>query len=423
MDTKRLFLAAALLAPACKGSDGGSGPVTLEFRAEHDLLGSFEQDSGFVPEGAPAAIRVVATANAGLVAAAQAIASGDVLTPVEGSGTLSMDAGFSLEISARIDASGIEYEGVVETFEYGIDPAMTTFEPFALGESVTLSSPLPPGELARVPIPSVPGATLVVDIASGELDTTYSGVCATTMDGLAQYTAEAVIEGTLGLEGTIEVEIPIIGTETFGPFAVDIPIPATTAALDLGTLSTADGMPAMGSPCAGSSGDTDADPTGVSTDPTGADPTGSDPSGDEPSGDGSTSGDPTGDPSAGSTSGDPSGEDASTGADTCGESADCAADEECVDGACMAVPSACFDGTDCSACPGSQSCFGCEQYDGNACGDAVAACFDDLDCASLVECANTCTDQTCLDACAAGAPSEALDLYNAAVDCLITACG
>lgn len=423
MDIKRLFAAAALLVPACKGSDSASEPVTLEFRAEHDLLGSFEQDSGFVPEGAPAAIRVVATANAGLTATAQATASGETLAPVEGSGTLAMEAGFSLEISARLDAAGVEYEGVVETFEYGIDPAMTTFEPFALGESVVLSSPLPPGELARVPIPSVPGATLVVDIASGELETTYSGVCATAMDGLAQYTAQAVIAGTLGLEGTIEVEIPIVGTETFGPFAVDVPIPATTTALDLGTFSIADGMPAEGSPCAGATGDTDADPTNGTSGPTGSDPTGSDPTGSDPTGDASTSGDPTGEASSGSATGDPSGDDTTTtGRPECIEAAECAEDEACVEGTCTLVPEACWDGTDCGTCLDTDSCVWCEQLPGNACGDLTDACFSDVDCVALVECVTPCEDQACIDACAEGSTPEAIDLYNAAADCLIDVC-
>ena len=247
--------------------------MTLAFRAQSDLLEGFEQDSGFQPAGSPAAIRVVAGANAALVATASAMASGDTLTPVAGSGSLSMEAGFSLEISARIDAAGVEYEGVVETFEYGIDPATTMFEPFAIGETVTLETALPPGELARVPVPSVPGATLIVDIAGGQVNTAYSGTCAAAIGGAAQYTGEAVIDGTLQLEGTIEIEL-LVTSETFGPFAFEVPIPASTTELDLGTFSVSDGMPTEGSPCDGAGSDTDTSgTTAASGESTRGDPT------------------------------------------------------------------------------------------------------------------------------------------------------
>lgn len=411
----------ASLLSACGSTSSSGEPVNLEFRAEKDLLDGFEQDSGFLPAGSPASIRVVAGATAGLVAAAQATAAGDTLTPVEGSGSLSIEAAFSLEISARIDAVGVEYEGVVETFEYGIDPAMTTFEPFSIGETVTLESALPPGELARVPIPSVPGATLVVDIAGGQLNTAYSGACAVAMDGLAQYTGEAVIDGTLALEGTIEIELGFV-SESFGPFAIDVPIPATTTALDLGTLSTSDGMPADGSPCDGVSGDTDtSDPTVASGGTTGGDPTTSDPTtqtteattGEDSSSGGETSG--TGTETGPETS--------STGGVECVEDAECPMGEACADDECVPVPSECSEGLGCDVCPSAGSCSFCVQYDGNACGDEFSVCINDVDCLALVECTNVCGDGACVDACGMASTVEAIDLFNAVVTCINGACG
>ena len=115
------------------------------------------------------------------------------------------------------------------------------------------------------------------------------------MGGVAQYTAEAVIDGTIALEGTIELELLVV-SETFGPFAIEVPIPAATTALDLGTFSTSDGMPAQGSPCDAVAGDTDTvDPTAASGGMTNGGTTTADPTSDRTtSADSTTGGDPTG---------------------------------------------------------------------------------------------------------------------------------
>ncbi len=418
MNTRVLCIALALFVPACGSTGSSSDPVNLEFRAENDLLEGFEQDTGFLPAQSPAAIRVVAGATASLVATAQATANGDTLTPVAESGSLAMEAGFSLEVSARIDAAGVEYEGVIETFEYGIDPAMTSFEPFAIGETVTLESALPRGELARVPIPSVPGATLVVDIAGGQINAAYSGVCAVAMDGVAQYTGQAVIDGTLQLEGTIELELLVV-SETFGPFPIEVPIPAATTALDLGSFSTSDGLPAEGSPCDGMGGDTDTvDPTAASSGSSGGDPTGSDPTTGTTTDPNPTTG---GDSSGGETSGDETS--SSSGDPECAVDADCGDGDGCADGQCVPVPSECSDGLDCDVCPSMESCGYCVQYGGNACGDALEECINNLDCVDLIECVNACEDQACLDACGVAATREAYALFDAVLTCINGACG
>jgi len=420
MNPRLLCLSLVCLVPACSSTDASSEPVTLDFRVENDLLDGFEQDTGFLPAASPAAIRVVAGATASLVATAQATATGDSLTPVAESGSVTMEAGFSLEVSAKIDAAGVDYEGVIETFAYGIEPAMVPFEPFAIGETVTLDSALPTSELARVPIPSVPGATLVVDIAGGQVNTAYSGVCAVAMGGLAQYTGQAVIDGTIQLEGTIELELLVV-SETFGPFPIEVPIPAVTTALDLGTFSTSDGMPAEGSPCDGMGGDTDTvDPTaasgGTTGDPTTAGPTTGDPTM-------GSSGDMTvGDSTGGETSatGD---ESSSSGDAECVDDAGCRVGETCAMSQCVPVPSECSDGLDCDACPSVSTCSLCVQYEGNACSKSIDSCVFDDDCVALVDCVNACDDDPCVDACAEAATVEAVDLYNDVVLCINGACG
>ncbi|MBV1858950.1 MAG: hypothetical protein KUG77_11105 [Nannocystaceae bacterium] len=424
MNTRLFCISLAWLVPGC-GSTAAPEPVTLDFQGERDLLDGFEQDSGFLPAGSPAAIRVVAGATASLAATAQATAVGDTLTPVAGTGSLAMEAGLSLEVSARIDAAGVEYEGVVETFEYAIEPAMTSFEPFSIGETVTLQSALPPGELARVPVPSVPGATLVLDIAGGQVNAAYSGVCATAMGGVAQYTAEAVIDGTIAIEGTIELEILVL-SETFGPFSIEVPIPATTTTLDLGTFSTADGTAADGSPCDGVSGDTDAvspmtvgGSTGISTTTSGSTAGEETTNADSTMGGGST-GEETSSPETGSSS---TGCDAPGGCEgECVDDFDCVVDDACVDNECVPLPAECVSSLDCDACPTSQSCSFCVQTDDNACGDVANLCFFDDDCLTLVDCVNQCDDQPCADVCGAMSTPEAIEMYNAVASCVSDAC-
>lgn len=421
MNTRLLCISLAWLAPAC-GSTAET--VTLDFRAEKDLLDGFQQDSGFLPQASPAAIRVVAGATAGLVATAQATATGDTLAPVAGTGSLAMEAELSLEVSARIDAVGVEYEGVVETFAYGIEPAMTSFDPFSIGETVMLQSALPPGELARVPIPAVPGATLVIDIAGGQVNAAYSGVCAVAMGGVAQYTAEAVIDGTIALEGTIELELLVV-SETFGPFAIEVPIPATTTALDLGTLSTSDGTPAAGSPCDAMGADTDGvDPMATSGNPTTGGTTMVDPTNADSTSADSTNADSTGEETSGPETGS-----SSTGCEMpggcgtqCMDDTSCPEGDVCVNALCVPEPSECSDGLDCSVCPSVQSCAACVQFTGNACGDAVDSCLLEDGCLELIECTNLCDDQACVDTCGEAATIESIELFNALLVCINDAC-
>lgn len=279
-----------LLILASCGGEPTSGTVPLEFRGELDVLGGFERDTGFVPEASPASIRVVTSANATFMATASATAQGDVLMPVAGSGTLTQELNLSLEVSARLVTGALDYEGVVDTVEYGGEATSTTFEPFLLGESVVLESPLPPAELATLPIPSVPGATLQISLTGGTVSTTYAGECAAVADGVAQYTATATVEGVVELSGSVEVDVPLVGVETFGPFPVDVPIPPLQTLVDLGSLSSETGMAAEGMPCAGgghTATETDGAHTSAATGGSGTTGTSSDV--ESEAGDGSTS--------------------------------------------------------------------------------------------------------------------------------------
>ena len=233
------------------GEDGGSS-VELQFEGEQAFLPGFEQDTGFIPADSPAAIRMVARGQGGVVARARATGSGSSLEPIAGSGELTSNGELLLEVSARIDTAGFQFEGVVDSFSYTIEPATTTFEPFLLDSSASVEAALPAAELARVPVPSVPGATLIVDVTGGTVTTSFQGVCAEVADGVAQYTGRTTTTGVVELGGTIEIEIPIVGTETFGPFPISVDIPALESGLDLGSRSLSNGEPVEGAmPCEG----------------------------------------------------------------------------------------------------------------------------------------------------------------------------
>jgi hypothetical protein len=185
-----LLLATALQAGSCGDESGGGAAREIAFEGRQDFLPGFEQDTGWIPAASPASIRVVVRGEGGIDARARATTDGTSLTPVAGSGELGSDGGLLLEISARIDTSGFQFEDVVDSFSYAIDPAMTTFDPFLLDGDASVEAELPESELARVPIPSVPGATLIVDVTGGSLTTTFRGTCAEAVDGVGQYTGE-----------------------------------------------------------------------------------------------------------------------------------------------------------------------------------------------------------------------------------------
>jgi hypothetical protein len=171
---------------------------------------------------------------------------------VAGSGVLSVEGSLALEVSARIDTNGLMYEGVVDSFEYAIEAASQTFEPFAIDSGVMVTSTLPAAELGRVPVGALPGTTLVLSIEGGEIATAFAGTCADARDGFGQYTGAITTQGTVMAAATVEIEIPFTDPLVFGPFAIDIPIPASESPIDLGTYSLATGEPADGtSVCSG----------------------------------------------------------------------------------------------------------------------------------------------------------------------------
>ncbi len=76
--------------------------------------------------------------------------------------------------------------------------------------------------------------------------------------------------------------------------------------------------------------------------------------------------------------------------------------------------------SECDMSGDCQSCSFCAQT--NDCAAETNACFDDPDCVSVVGCANTCTDQACLDGCLADAGGDGANLYQSVINCLVASC-
>ena len=230
----------------------GGSSSQIPFHADADLLSAFEWDSGFLPEASAAQVRVVARGSGGSAIDARATADGSVLTPTAGSGQLAVGGGLTLEVHAKVDVGSIHYEGVVQEVGYEVPAASVAFDPFMLeGLSTTATSALPEGELLRAPIPSVPGSTLVLSIVGGEVQSTFAGACAASGGGLAHYLGSVTMSGTVELAATVEIEVPIVGSRSFGPFAITVPIPALEREVDLGLFEVSSGtrLESGPSPC------------------------------------------------------------------------------------------------------------------------------------------------------------------------------
>jgi hypothetical protein len=235
----RIVCAALLI--ACS-SDGGSGAGAATFRGEEGFLQGLDYDTGLLPTDSPAQVRVVAVGSGGVVVNARGTSDGGGLAPVAGSGSIEISGMLALRIFAKLDVRGITFDDMVHETSYAIPLASQPFEPFLVDETpVEARAELPPAEIARVPIPNVPGGTLVLNVTGGYVSSAFRGTCATALAHEAQYLGALTVAGELQASATIEVEVPIVGTQTFGPFDLTIPIPNGDRDLDLGTVDLATG--------------------------------------------------------------------------------------------------------------------------------------------------------------------------------------
>jgi hypothetical protein len=239
-----LPLAAGVLMPACDDSDESASNIT--FAAEDPLFPDFDFSTGLQPAASPVQASFTITANGASHVSASAKASGSedspTLTGLPQTGALNITGGFGMEGQLKIDISGLpSYDGPIPGIE-NVDIPFTgsnAFSPFAIETPVSTRAAIPPQRLPEIPLPGgIPGQ-LVLEVAEGSfIETSFSGTCAGISGTQASYTGSIDRAGSLVIQPSVEVEVPLIGTQVFEipSFTVDLALGSSdlsmTAAVD-----------------------------------------------------------------------------------------------------------------------------------------------------------------------------------------------
>lgn len=245
-------LAAALaVLPACR-------ETRIDFEAEHAWI-DVDRDSGDVVLGSGASIRVLTQAFAGYRVRASGLAKRDGrLEPIEDSGSIVVEGHFDLEVSAAVDLAVGSFSGPVDAPPFDFEVEIAAFDPFLLGESITVVGGMPAKDIMRAPL--LPGVFLVLETAPGSFIPAFEGVCLEIEGDAVQYTGMIAIEPDFRYIAYIEVVVPLAGTEVIGPVGIELDFPPLVLQdLDLGTYSMRSGAPVDGvQPCGAVDGATEA---------------------------------------------------------------------------------------------------------------------------------------------------------------------
>jgi hypothetical protein len=271
-----LCLAGAIALEACEGDEA----APIELSGSDPLFPGFSYDTGLLPDGAPvqASFKVVAEGAANVRASAIPSEGDDdvpTITGVAGSGALGVTGKFGLEGRLVIAVSGLpSYDGPIPGIEnVAIQMgAETPFDPFSIGGAVATRADIPPSRLPDIPLPGgIPGS-LVLEVAEGSfVNVTMTGVSACASSDEAQYTVKLERSGNLVIKPSVEVEVPLIGTQSFEIPSVEVPLafdPSTlTMRAEIGELGAEpEGGDAISQSCDGSSGPGGGGPGGSGAD-------------------------------------------------------------------------------------------------------------------------------------------------------------
>lgn len=251
-----------LLASACRGD---ARPI-IEFQAEEPLYVEEDVETGDVElgPGASVGLRVRATADYHVVATAEVVA-GELVPDADG-GQIQLSGHFEIVPNVELDLASGTASGAVESFEHDFRTDRARFEPFAVGESISLELSMPENKAERRALASIPfvAVELVLDPAPGRFDVTYEGVCLHEEGDAVQYTGRISIDPDIRYAATIEIAVPFAGTQTFGPVEIPVDLPPLEAqAIDLGTYSLTSRRAVEGvEPCAGMDAEPDPEETG-----------------------------------------------------------------------------------------------------------------------------------------------------------------
>jgi hypothetical protein len=192
-------------------------------------------DTGMQPPGSPVQAEFSLVASGNATVTARAVASDADLYGLPGTGKLAISGGFAMDAKLHVDITGLpSYDGGIpgiENVAIAVEGSQP-FEPFSIGEEVAAHAPIPPTTLPKIPLPGGLPGSLVLTIADGSfVDVTFDPRCAGVSGGKGVFDGTITRGGTLVIQPSIEIDIPIKGTQTF-----DIP----SFTVDLGALGSSD---------------------------------------------------------------------------------------------------------------------------------------------------------------------------------------
>jgi hypothetical protein len=218
--------------PGCDDDENAAGAGELTLAGEAELFPSLEYSTGLVPVGSPVQASFTVSATGKSTLEAKAIASGSesdaTLSGVPDSGRFAIEGGFALIGQLKIDIDGLpSYDGPIPGIENVEIPIVgeTKYSPFSIGKAVSARADVPPSDLPGIPLPGgIPGQ-LVIAIAEGSfVELSLSPSCAGVDGSDARYVGSVDRAGVLVLAPRVEVEVPILGTQSFDipQFSVDL---------------------------------------------------------------------------------------------------------------------------------------------------------------------------------------------------------
>lgn len=163
---------------------------------------------------------------------------------------MSVSGGFTMEGALKVALPGLAYDGPIPGIEnVSIEVSgSATFDPFSIDEDVVAHTEIPPTSLPGIPLAAVglPGS-LVLTVGKGSfLDVTFRGECAAIEGSEIEYLGTLTRSGTLVIEPSVEIEVPLIGLQTFAIPAVSIDLALGEEALAMAANVETFGEPGNG---------------------------------------------------------------------------------------------------------------------------------------------------------------------------------
>ena len=228
---------------ACSSSSGGAaagGSGDLKFHGQASPLPGFTYDTGAQPPASPAQVDFKLSTAGTITVDATGAVNGGQLSGVAGTGAIRLDVHFQLAGHVTVMTALKNYDGDIPGLKNVDIEAQGTasFDPFLVdGTNTSLTAPVPATQLPDIPLGAVPGS-LKLAIGDGSvLTTSYQGTCLSVAGGMASYSGLASTSGTLVLKATLALDLPPPLDQSMPLPDITVKIPATTAAIDFGSLA------------------------------------------------------------------------------------------------------------------------------------------------------------------------------------------